>query len=142
MELVYINDVDLYDEYGLLLAHKEIGIPQKQLLQIEIPGRDGLLDLTDNFYGTSKYGNRTITLSFVGVKGFKNNDTDSEYLSILLAAFHGKMCELVFEGDSSYYYYGRCSIDEWSDVKRRSLTMTFDCDPYKRLITDPTTKVL
>ena len=143
METVIIDNVNVYSVYGLIIAHKDIGIPEKQLMQIEIPGRDGNLDFTDNFYTESKYGNRTITIRFINLQGLNNDMKWPDLLSELLYRFHGKIVPITFSEDDEYFYSGRCSIDGFEYTNgRRVINMTFDCEPYKRLISSPDTKML
>ena len=52
-----------YNDLGLILTKKEMGSPAVKVQQVDIPGADGNLDLTD-FFGEPKYENVTHRFDF------------------------------------------------------------------------------
>ena len=52
-----------YDSFNLYLNKKTIGTPSPKTETIDIPGGDGVLDLTD-FFGEVKYNNRDLSFEF------------------------------------------------------------------------------
>lgn len=141
-EKIYINDTDLQSEYGLLLANKEISVPERQLLTLEIPGRDGLLDITDQLYSEPKYRNRTIEVQFMNLRNVGNSMTWPELLTAISTEYHGELVQIQFSSDMDYYYVGRCSIEFEEHGGNRGIAMKFDCDPYKYSVSDPSEKTL
>ena len=143
MEQIFLNGVNLHTTYGLILAKKEVGIPERQVLTLEVPGRNGILDLTTQLYGnTPKYQNRTIELTFFNPRGMINSMEWPELLTTLSEAFHGKVVTIKFSSDTSHYYSGRCSMSFEENGGSRGIVMTFDCDPYKYSVAAPTTTSL
>lgn len=142
MEKVYLNNTDVQETYGLMLGSKEISTPERQVITIEVPGRDGVLDVTDQLYSEPKYKNRTIELKFFNVRGLKNRAEWPDMFSTILTAFHGKIVTIRFSKDPNYYYSGRCFVECEEKGGSRGFIMTFDCDPYKYLVADPSTKSL
>ena len=45
------------------MTSKSIGNPEPKIITVEIPGSDGVKDLTETF-GSVKYKNRTLTFDF------------------------------------------------------------------------------
>ncbi len=52
------------NDWKLHFAALQINEPDVQTYQLSVPGRDGVLDLTDALYGKTTYLNRTITMNF------------------------------------------------------------------------------
>ena len=57
------------NDYGLILSRKYIESPKPKLEIIDLPGADGVLDMTD-YFGDVKYENRELKFEFsTGVRG-------------------------------------------------------------------------
>lgn len=121
-------------DYGLYLSTRPIiGNPEPRLYQLEIPGRDGLLDLTKSVTGTVTYSNRTLEFEFASMK------TIAEQVALRNALnndLHGKEVKVILDEDSNYYYSGRASVEwyESADWKTKC-RVTVDAEPYKRKTT-------
>ena len=63
MNGVQFGAVHSYSNLNLLLTKKEIGSPTIKTREIEIEGRDSVLDLTE-FFGGVNYGNRKLKFEF------------------------------------------------------------------------------
>lgn len=57
MKGVSFGDFHSYRDFSLILSQKTIGTPSPKTEAIDIPGGDGVLDLTE-FFGEVKYNNR------------------------------------------------------------------------------------
>lgn len=125
---VSIDGKDVMATYGLHLVSKSIGFPEAQTKMVEIPLRDGALDLTESLTGLVKYSNRTLTMSLL----YRGRDTASK-ASAVARALHGKRAEIIFDDDAEYYYVGRMSVSTEFQIKRTVLTVKIeaDCEPYK-----------
>jgi hypothetical protein len=129
MKGVTIGDKHSYNDYGLFLKRKIIYPPEVQTKLIDIPMRDGSIDLTESLTGKVKFGNRQIEMSFIFL-----GDFDNIWLKISDIAndIHGKRLKVVFDEDSSYYYIGRWEIDSPSiDRKAGTFSIIGVCEPYK-----------
>ena len=117
-----------YNDFQLILASKTIGSPSPKTETIDIPGGDGVLDLTD-FFGETKYGNRNLSFEFSSLT------IPSDFMSLFSRvqnALHGKKMHIILDEDPEWYYVGRISVSEWkADRNIGKLTIDCDCDPYK-----------
>lgn len=122
-----------YDDFNLILSQKIIGTPSPKTEVIDIPGSDGVLDLTE-FFGEVKYNNRNLSFEFSSVV------PQSEFMDLFTrvqGALHGKKMNIVLDDDSSWYYVGRITVSEWKAEKSiGKLTIDCDCEPYKIKIAD------
>jgi len=112
-------------DYGLIVAPYAIPMPEPQTNFVEIPGRDGALDLSEAF-GTVRYTDRIIPLTLYARAPF---DTT---VSALAADIHGRRMNVIFDRDPTYYYDARIMIE---DVERHwgycELSLECRTKPYK-----------
>ena len=95
-------------DYGLIVAPYAIPLPEPQMNFVEIPGRDGALDLSEAF-GAVRYTDRIIPLTLYARAPF---DTT---VSALAADIHGRRMNVIFDRDPTFYYDARIMIE---DVER------------------------
>ena len=112
-------------DYGLIVAPYTIPMPEPQMNFVEIPGRDGALDLSEAF-GTIRYADRVIPLTLYCRAPF---DT---LISAFAADVHGRRMNVIFDRDPTFYYDARITIE---DVERHwgycELTLECRAKPYK-----------
>lgn len=117
-----------YRDFGLILSSKVIGAPSPKTEQIDIPGGDGVLDLTE-FFGEVKYNNRTLTFEFSTIV------PQSEFMPLFSRvqnALHGQKMKITLDDEPEWFYIGRLSVSEWKAEKRiGKLTVECDCEPFK-----------
>ena len=117
-----------WNDFQLILASKTIGTPSPKTEVIDIPGGDGVLDLTE-FFGETKYSNRNLSFEFSSMT------TPSNFMPLFSAvqnALHGKKMPIVLDDDPGWYYTGRISVSEWkTDRNIGKLVVDCDCEPYK-----------
>ena len=53
-----------YNDFGLILSSKNISLPKAKTKTVEVPGADGVLDLTECLTDDVKYKNRTLQFTF------------------------------------------------------------------------------
>ena len=120
-----------FNDLRLILASKTIGTPSPKTETIDIPGGDGVLDLTE-FYGDVKYENRPLSFEFSTM--VSRSDFPSVF-SAVQNALHGKKLPIIDDEDPEWYYTGRISVSEWKAEKNiGKLTIDCDCEPYKQSI--------
>lgn len=123
---VRFNNIHSFSDLRILLTEKEIGAPQVKKDTLDIPDRDGELDLTE-FFGEPEYRNVTHKFTFVSIQ----NDLLTQY-SIVKSAIHGKKMHIVLDADPDYYYVGRCEVSSMHDEHGvGTIVVTCDCEPYK-----------
>ena len=129
MKGVLFGDKHSYYEWGLILQKKEIEAPEPKINQIELEGRDGVLDLSD-FFGEVKYKNRSLSFQFA--KKEIVQDGFLALFSVVQNALHGKVMNVILDDDPSYFYKGRVTINEWKSEKNLGqIVIEVDAEPYK-----------
>ena len=112
-------------DYGLFVAPYAIPMPEPQASFVEIPGRDGALDLSEAF-GTVRYADRTISLTLFARAPF---DT---LISTFAADVHGRRMNVIFDRDPTFYYDARITFE---DVEKHvgycELSLECRAKPYK-----------
>ncbi len=143
MESIKFDNTNVLESLGLVLVSKDIGLPSLKTVTIEVPARDGVVDITERLYGGAKYGNRRIKLTFENAKGILSSDSWEELLTKVSNLLHGKKKKIIFSTDPEWYYTGRCSVDSFEvKKKKRTIVISCDCDPYKYKLSDPSQKTL
>lgn len=135
MNGIIFGDYHSYNDLQLILSQKIIGTPLPKTETIDIPGGDGVLDLTE-FHGETKFNNRTLTFEFSTIVP---QSQFMEVFSRVQDALHGKKMQIILEEDSEWYYVGRITVSEWKAEKSiGKLTIDCDCEPYKNNINETT----
>lgn len=118
-----------YNDFGLILSSKSISLPKVKTKTVEIPGADGVLDLTECLTDDVKYQNRTLQFTFTVVDPLASW---AAVLSEVTNFLHGRKLRIYMDWDKNYYYEGRCSVNQFkSDKRTATIVIDCDCDPYK-----------
>lgn len=118
-----------YNDFGLILSSKSISLPKAKTKTVEIPGADGVLDLTECLTDDVKYQNRTLQFTFTVVDPLASW---AAVLSEVTNFLHGRKLRIYMDWDKNYYYEGRCSVNQFkSDKRTATIVIDCDCDPYK-----------
>ena len=103
-------------DLGLTLIKRDIGSPDAQTAYIEIPGRSGLLDVSEAIAGYPTYGKRRLKFQF-----FYVGEDQETVRSVVFEALHGRRKEIKVDGIPGYFT-GRVYM---------TFDVTADCDPYR-----------
>ena len=125
-----LNGKHTFYDWGLSLGNNAaVEPPAVRTNFIEIPGRNGNIDVTETLSGRPIYGNRVITLELGGKVA---KERQQQFVSDFVNAYHGRRVTVEFDRDREWYYEGRATISgvEISNTVVR-MTMTVDADPYK-----------
>lgn len=118
-------------DWKLRFASLEINEPEIQTFQLSVPGRDGLLDLTDALFGHTTYLNRIITMNF-----WTEFDHNSHLQSVLMNELHGKKMDFIIDTDPEFYWTGRLSVHVTKTCPAiTEVVITADCEPFKKPVT-------
>ncbi len=124
-----------YDDWDLYITNTDyIGEPQQYTRYIEIPGRNGLLDLSEVISGRQIYTSREIKINLAG----RRDKTDWDgVISAFRNDINGKVCRLIFDNDIAYYWRGRIEIKDFSSALNlgKFVINVPNADPYKYSIT-------
>lgn len=108
-----------------VLGGPVISPPEIQQSYLEIPGRDGALNLTEALDGYAHYKDRTYLLRLLlPQRNFE------EKLSFLMNTLHGKSMGVSSDADPGYHYRGLWAITE-VDWENGIVTVTGTVEPYK-----------
>lgn len=103
--------------------------PEVKTTEIDIPGSDGSLDLTESLTGDVKYKNRIGSIEFQ----VENRNNWADVYSEIMNYLHGQQMKAILDDDPNFYYLGRFSINNWKSDKFHSLiTIDYNVGPYKR----------
>lgn len=128
MNNVNFDELNSYDNFGLILTQKTITAPSPKTTVVDIPGGDGSIDFTE-YFGDINYNNRKLTFEFSTIVPKRDF---LELFSKIQNTLHGKKMKVTLDDDPEYYYYGRITVDEWKSNKRiGKLTIEVDAEPYK-----------
>lgn len=129
-----VNGVDLAVRYNMvLLDGYTLSPPEPKTTTVEIPGRDGVLDLTESLIGDVTYNNRSMTFTFLIV--------DLEQFEVVKTqvsnALHGRKFNFEMTMDPGYTYTGRFKITSYTHTATWShgicgfIEVEIDAEPYK-----------
>jgi len=108
-----------------------IAMPEVKTNYVEVPGLNGVIDLSETLTKYPTYGNRTGDLTFHVLNGYR---PWQELYQEIANYVHGKRINLSLEDDPDYYYNGRVSISEWTsnnDGTWSDISFSYELDPYK-----------
>ena len=119
-----------YDDFGLWLSERpNLASPVAKTNTVEVPGMDGVLDLTEANAGEVKFRNRNLVFTFAAMVKVADQE---EFKAVIRNALHGKKIQkIVLDEDPDWYYTGRASV-EFEDIlpwKLRCI-VTVDANPY------------
>ena len=138
---VTIGKYHTHEHWGLWLMERTLSLPEVQTNTVDVPGRDGLLDLSTALDGEVHYKNRTLTLT-LGTFRALSKQTWSDLLSSFAGYVHGQKLRIEMDEATGFYLLGRGTVSsfEWDYLGKQQFTVTFDCDPwrYKTAITQVT----
>lgn len=118
-----------YNDFGLILSSKNISLPKPKTKTVEVPGADGVLDLTESLTDDIKYQNRALQFTFTVIDPLASW---AAVLSEVTNFLHGRKLRIYMDWDRNYYYEGRCSVNQFkSDKRTATIVIDCDCDPYK-----------
>lgn len=120
-----------WDDWFLIPSPRPlVNPPPVKTSYVEIPGGDGILDLTTAMTGKPMYSNRTGSWEFYVENGHKGW---SALYSEIMDYLHGEKMICILDDDPMYYYEGRFSVNQWrSDPAQSMIVIDYNLAPYKR----------
>lgn len=133
IEYVDFDGIRTDKDWNLDLLSVRIAPPEIKSKTIDIPGLDGVIDLS-SIFGDIRYQNREIEYVFSAFCDYPGwPDTVSQISNYL----HGQKRKAINGFDRSFYWEGRFSIDsEKTDPALQQMTITGNVDPYKYDVED------
>lgn len=134
---VKFGDKHSIDDWDLLMINKSIGDAEPKTLEVDVPGANSKLDLSE-WTGEVLYNNRILVFDFDIYDSPSNWWTLKRQITNYL---HGKKLRIILDQDKGYYYYGRCKVSNFSnETTVAHISIECDCEPfiYKNEITTKT----
>lgn len=115
------NDLDLVQE------RKEIGAPEVQFYTVEVPGRNGVLDLTKSLTGRTTFFNRKINFRYFA------SGTLAEILEKIdtLMMYHGETVRIIDDDTPAYYYEGSVVVEVDRKPAYAYINLEVDAQPFR-----------
>lgn len=130
-----VDGVDLSETYRMILVDGyTLSTPEVKTSTVEIPGSDGVLDLTEALTGDTYYDNRSDSFSFI-ILGVDEKDI-IPLKNDIVSFLHGKKYNYSLSFDPGYTYIGRFSVSDYTWATYNigivvSVTLDIDAEPYK-----------
>lgn len=127
---VTFGEKNTWDDWKLVPTSRPLfNPPPQKVTTIDIPGGDGVIDLSQSLTGYPVFQNRTGSIEFLVMNDFKPwNVAYSDIMDYL----HGQTLRAVLEDEPEYFYEGRFTVNSWKSEKDWSrITIDYDVGPYK-----------
>lgn len=115
------NDLDLVQE------EKTIEKPKIQSYTVEVPGRNGLLNLTKGLTGRVMYYNRPLAFRYFGT-GARSRLLE---LDTLMSRYHGQTIQIVDDDYPDHYYEGEVSVTTEIYGNYIIISLDVDAQPFR-----------
>lgn len=127
---ITFGEKNTWDDWRLVPSSRPVFNPPTQKVKtLDIPGGDGVIDLSQALTGYPVYQNRTGSMEFLVMNDFK--PWHMAY-SDIMDYLHGQTMRAVLEDDPEYFYEGRFTINAWKSEKDWSkIVVDYDVGPYK-----------
>lgn len=125
---VLFGKTSLYEEFGLVLTNKDIGVPKMKGKTVDVDGADGSIDLSSVF-GRVYYENRKLSFTFkIGDRSRPFVQVFSDVQNLL----HGKEMDIILTDDEFWKYHGRVTVNKWKVNKHiGEMVIDVDAEPFK-----------
>lgn len=140
-----VDGVDLTLKYGLILVDGyTLEPPEPKTYEVDIPGGDGKIDLTETLLGDTAYKNRKMEFELYAI-GLEDSKDFERVMTDVKRFLHGKSFDFRITMDPDYTYHGRFTISGPKHSMYMSgvagyIKVTVDADPFKYL-DDPVYKI-
>lgn len=124
-----IGDYDTALE-GWTLSALDFPEPEPQNNFVEVPGRDGPLDLSTTLTdGEPRFGSRTLTATLECSNGIRADRT--QLVSDIINRLHGRRLDIILPDAPERYTTGRISVrKEYNDLAHAAVSISAVCDPW------------
>lgn len=125
-----------WDAWHLIPTSRPVVNPPEAIQNlIQIPGRNGFVDLTELITGKPIYGQRTGSWEFIAHPDYAVKEPWDVKFSRIMDICHNKFKKIILEDNPNYYYEGRLKVNQWKSDRNWSLvTIDYTLDPFKRVI--------
>lgn len=127
-----------WDDFHLIPSSRPVFQPPEIMTQfVDVPGRNGDIDLTDVLSGGPTSGSSESTLEFIVDNREASYGDWPERYSELLNYMHGQRLIAILEDDPAHYYGGRFLVKNWVSGKSyATVEITATVNEFMREIED------
>lgn len=120
---------DMLRDYGVIMTSFDIGMPSQKRSSIEVPGMDGVIDITYALSEQKIYENRTVSMTF---EILYRNGADLWNIHERIANdLHGNEMDIRLSFYPGWHLEGNVSVDGLSmNDGTATFKVTCDCNPY------------
>lgn len=126
---IILNGEETHTGYDLDLVQekKEIGKPTVQSYTVEVPGRNGLLNLTKGLTGKVAYYNRPLKFQYFG------DGERSRLLEIdaIISRYHGETVRIIDDDYPNHFYEGEVTVETELRSNYITVTLEVDAQPFR-----------
>ena len=127
---ITINGKHSFDDFGLCIAERNIGIPVKKVIKKTIPYMNGAYDFT-MLNGVPAYEERQITYGF-DIIGVTVEEMEAEKASVLAWLYLAQEVDIFDDAYPDTHFHGSCNDIDWDeDDSQGHLTVTFNVYPFR-----------
>ena len=107
-----------------------VQMPEKKMKVLEIPGANGVIDLSDLLTGGPLFNNRDGEFSFYILN---NGLSFEEKKSKIIRCLHGKKHYMALTSELEFYYFGTFSVSFENDdsINHAKCTVGYNLNPFK-----------
>lgn len=111
----------------LVQEKKEIGKPTIQTFTAQVPGRDGLINLTRSLTGKVNFYNRSMSFQYFGT------GTRKELLALdaLFSRYHGQTIQIIDDDYPDHYYEGEATVETVLNSNYITISLEVDAQPFR-----------
>lgn len=130
--LKVIDERNTWDDWHIVAESRPVFLPpEPKTTVIDIPGYDGIIDLSESLTKYPIYQNRSGSINFIVVNDY--GDWATRY-SEMMDYLHGRTITAILEDDTEFCYQGRFKVSDWTsnnDGTWSNITFDYDLHPYK-----------
>lgn len=119
---------------GLRVSNFDFPKPAVKTTYVNVPGRNGLIDLSESLTGLPVYENINGTITFIVLKGASFD------LQSFVNTYHGRIMRIYTDEDTTHYYIGRATVTAQTLKYGRlqTFTLSMNAEPFLWSTTETT----
>lgn len=134
---ILIGSYDTWKSWHLIPTSRPLVNPPKMNVRyVDVPGRNGSIDLTQAVTDNPSYTNRTGSWEFIVITNADKKDAwpswTNAFTTIMNKCNLGRK-NVILSDDKDYYYTGRVSVNSWkSDKDYSKIVLDYNFYPFKK----------
>lgn len=121
------NDTHTGNDLNLVMTEKNLPPPTVQTYSVDIPGRNGSLDLSEFLTGEVAYSNRQLIFKFIG------DGSRETVLNLIntMCLYHGQEIRITTDDYPDWYYIGRAAVTYTDNWNYAEFEISVDALPFR-----------